>query len=493
MKNMTSIIAAKWLFVFPVVLVFLVYSFSARADVLSGIKIGLDPGHGGSDPGALGWDGGGYPDEKDFNLEVALALRAQLLSDNADVVMTRDWDCYMSLTDRVDYIDSEMPDAFISIHCNSFGDPIAHGTETYLHTYGTVDDEILAECVQYRLIESLQRFDRGVKQASFTVLTVDISIPVVLTELLFISNEEEFYLMDSFDGQQKAVDGLRFAIFDFFGIPVPDDVDFWWGPIAFEDDFDDNYFNPAMWVQASGGSLPGYVVEQNQQLEFHGRKYARPANDFSAHYKITGWALAGGSGGGQGPETSIKLRSDGGLLGWLGTPTGIKVSYWPEWDARGAMHIQTNYDGELSTSVLLWPAGQTSPHNFKFEVVDTGEFVSLYIEDSVDADNNCTLTLHGLDNPLYDYGDYIYLGSADGDIFYDDIVVQMPRTLSDFDENEIVDFSDFAVMASAWLSEPGESEWDSIYDISDPSDDIIDLLDVSVFAEQWLWQAPPEP
>jgi hypothetical protein len=205
--------------------------------------------------------------------------------------------------------------------------------------------------------------------------------------------------------------------------------------------------------------------------------------------------LAGGTGGGAGPEMSIKLRSDGGLLGWLGTPTGIKVSYWPEWDSRGAMHLQSNYEGEgeLYSMVLLWPDGQTSPHDFKFEVVDTGEFVSLYIEDSADADNNCKLTLHGLDNPSYDYGDYIYIGSADGDIFYDDVVVQMPRTLSDFDENEIVGLLDFAVMAAAWLSEPGEPEWNSACDISDLPDDIIDLLDISVFAEQWLWQAPPGP
>ncbi len=266
----------------------------------------------------------------------------------------------------------------------------------------------------------------------------------------------------------------------------------WWGPVAFEDDFDDNYFDPAAWVEATGATLPGYVVEQNQRLEFHGRKYARPADDFSAYYKITGWALAGGAGP-QGPEMSIKLRSDGGLLGWLGTPTGIKVSYWPEWNNRGAMHLQTNYDGELSTNVLLWPDGQTSPHDFKFEVVDTGEFVRLYIEDSADADNNCSLTLHGLDNPLYDYGDYIYIGAADGDIFYDDIVIQMPRTLSDFDGNKMVDLSDFAVMAAAWLSDPCDPRWNSVCDISDPPDDIIDLLDVFVFAEQWLWQAPPEP
>ena len=202
--------------------------------------------------------------------------------------------------------------------------------------------------------------------------------------------------------------------------------------------------------------------------------------------------MAGGAGP-QGPEMSIKLRSDGGLLGWLGTPTGIKVSYWPEWNSRGAMHLQTNYDGELSTNVLLWPDGQTSPHDLKFEVVDTGEFASLYIEDSADADNNCMLTLHGLDNPLYDYGDYIYIGSADGDIFYDDIVIQMPRTLSDFAENEKVDLVDFAVIAAAWLSEPGDTEWNSICDISDPPDDIIDLFDISVFVEQWLWQAPPAP
>ena len=49
-----------------------------------------------------------------------------------------------------------------------------------------------------------------------------------------------------------------------------------------------------------------------------------------------------------------------------------------------------------------------------------------------------------------------------------------------------VDFIDFAVLGLAWYSQPGDGNWNEICDISEPNDNVIDELDLEVFAENWL-------
>jgi len=61
--------------------------------------------------------------------------------------------------------------------------------------------------------------------------------------------------------------------------------------------------------------------------------------------------------------------------------------------------------------------------------------------------------------------------------------------LADFDESGLVDLSDFDVLSAAWLTVPEDTGWNRACDISESADDVIDLLDFSVYSEQWLWQA----
>lgn len=56
----------------------------------------------------------------------------------------------------------------------------------------------------------------------------------------------------------------------------------------------------------------------------------------------------------------------------------------------------------------------------------------------------------------------------------------------DFQPNSRVDLYDFAVLASAWQSRPGDDNWIPVCDISDPNDSVIDQLDLAVFVENWL-------
>jgi hypothetical protein len=58
--------------------------------------------------------------------------------------------------------------------------------------------------------------------------------------------------------------------------------------------------------------------------------------------------------------------------------------------------------------------------------------------------------------------------------------------LGDFDGNGDVDFFDFAIFALAWRSSPGDDNWNPHCDISDPSDNVIDELDLGAFTHNWL-------
>ena len=184
----------------------------------AGRKIIIDPGHGGTDPGAVGSDGGAYPNEEDFVLDTALRLRTRLAAAGADVILTRESDTAVSLTTRRDLANTEDPDLFLSIHCNSFSDASANGTETFWWTSGNAADQALAGHVQSRMMQAFSLRDRGVKQAAFTVITA--SPPAALAEMMFISNPAEFALMNTPAVREAAADAFYRAAADFLGIDL---------------------------------------------------------------------------------------------------------------------------------------------------------------------------------------------------------------------------------------------------------------------------------
>jgi N-acetylmuramoyl-L-alanine amidase len=138
---------------------------------LTGRKFVLDAGHGGSDPGAVGIDGGAYPNEEHFVLDVIQRTQGKLEAAGATVLLTRDSDTTVSLTARRDLANAEDPDAFLSVHCNSFSNTTANGTETFWWDSGNTADRDLATVMQDRQMQAFGLTNRGVKQANFTVTT----------------------------------------------------------------------------------------------------------------------------------------------------------------------------------------------------------------------------------------------------------------------------------------------------------------------------------
>lgn len=119
------------------------------------MKIMLDPGHGGDQPGAVH----GGAKEKDINLSVVLRCAPVLRELGHDVLLTRDNDATLSLAHRRAMIREYKPEAFVSVHCNAAGTAAVLGVETYYRDDG---DWPLANSVQTFLAAYTGRKDRGV-------------------------------------------------------------------------------------------------------------------------------------------------------------------------------------------------------------------------------------------------------------------------------------------------------------------------------------------
>lgn len=181
----------------------------SRRKPLSGIKILLDPGHGGKELGAVGPTG--LP-EKDVNLIVSKLLRQELVKRGATVVMTREDDKFVSLGERQSIIAKEEPILALSVHYNAlpdYGDaentkgvgmfwyhPQAHSFSVFLHNY---------------LVKKLDRPAYGVFWNNLA-LTRPEAAPSILLELGFMSNPEEFEWVTNPKQQKKLARTIADAI-----------------------------------------------------------------------------------------------------------------------------------------------------------------------------------------------------------------------------------------------------------------------------------------
>lgn len=204
----------------------------------------LDPGHGGSESGAVGASG---TMEKDLTLSIARSLARRLEQRlPVRVVMTRNDDSNLSLENRTAIANQNKADLFVSLHVNSSYGASAHGAETYILSDEASDSlaadaaaaenrsggdggdplydlqlilwdlsqsHYLAESlrfatlVQEELNSALELRDRGVKQAPFRVL-MGASMPAALVELGFLSNPEEEKRLQEPGYQSQLVEAL---------------------------------------------------------------------------------------------------------------------------------------------------------------------------------------------------------------------------------------------------------------------------------------------
>ena len=187
---------------------------------IKGKTIVIDPGHGGSDPGAIGPTG---VKEKDVNFAVAKQVEKILKNAGANVILTRVADVDVAranasaaeeLGARVNIAIKNNADIFVSIHSNSFGNESAQGTATYFYSK-TDKDGYLANAIQKGMVEYGKRYDRGIIDTNFYV-TKRSPMPAALTELAFLSNYKEESLLNSQDFQKNLAIGICKGINDYF-------------------------------------------------------------------------------------------------------------------------------------------------------------------------------------------------------------------------------------------------------------------------------------
>jgi N-acetylmuramoyl-L-alanine amidase len=211
-------------------------------------RVALDPGHGGSDPGAIGPAG---VREKDVTLDIARRAAPILAKEGLQVILTRPDDHFVTLEERTARANEQQADLFVSIHCNAAENHVRHGIETYV--LDTTKDEIAARVAarenatsqaataelgsilanmrmadqasrSTRLAELMQRaalgslrdkypdvHDGGVHTAGFYVL-VGARMPSILFETSYVSNPAEEQRLGSEDYRQRMADAIVNAV-----------------------------------------------------------------------------------------------------------------------------------------------------------------------------------------------------------------------------------------------------------------------------------------
>jgi len=239
-----------------IILLALVCCIPAKTIAQKVQRVVIDAGHGGHDPGAAGK----HSHEKDVALAIALKTGAYIQNNlkDVEVIYTRKTDVFVELFRRAKIANEAKADLFISIHCNANKSATPYGSETYvmgLHRSEAnlavaqlenasilLEDDYhvkydgfdptspegyiffsmlqnafldqslqLATFVQKQFHESVNMYDRGVKQAGFLVL-YKTTMPSVLIETGFISNASDEKILTSTDGQDKLARAIYRAV-----------------------------------------------------------------------------------------------------------------------------------------------------------------------------------------------------------------------------------------------------------------------------------------
>ena len=168
-------------------------------------KVVIDPGHGGSDPGAVGING---LKETDIVLEVSKNVSEFLTKKGVKTILTRKYERTLDLQPRVTTANRAKADAFVSIHANATRGKRkdVNGLETYYYT-GSKGYSLAKNIHKQILITSSQSPDRGVKKSRFYVIRKS-SMPAALVEIGFVTGMYDAALL-----RQKAYrDKMSFAI-----------------------------------------------------------------------------------------------------------------------------------------------------------------------------------------------------------------------------------------------------------------------------------------
>lgn len=148
-------------------------------------KFVIDPGHGGSD---FGNSSGGI-NEKDADFAISEILKRKLEAKGAEVLMTRNGDENITLSDRADIINTARPQFFISIHQNYFASPYVNGAECYYYD-NDYESGKLAEIILCEVKNESGIKNRGAKKRDYYILK-ETKVRGIIIECMYISGNDD--------------------------------------------------------------------------------------------------------------------------------------------------------------------------------------------------------------------------------------------------------------------------------------------------------------
>ena len=180
-------------------------------------RIFIGVGHGGSDPGAVG-----YVREAEANLTIAMELK-RILEDNGFIVgISRTKDEYDPLVEEIREANAFKPDFAIDVHNNAGG---GDGHETYVQTssYKSVSRAV-GQLIDKQVQKIAKQNSRGVKTRKNTYGTDyygflrEVKAPAVITEGFFVDNKKDAADFDTAAEQKKLAKAYAQGIIDYFGV-----------------------------------------------------------------------------------------------------------------------------------------------------------------------------------------------------------------------------------------------------------------------------------
>lgn len=213
----------------------------------------IDAGHGGRDPGATSTDG--TLREKELTLAAALAIRDKLLaSGRVRVAMTRDDDRFLVLQERYGIARRLGADLFISVHCDSAGNPLATGATAYTLSEVASDKEAARLAARENKADIIAGIDLGQSDAGLSSILIDLTqretmaasagfarllereaqplirtrprfhrmaslivlkapdLPSILLEMGYMSNDSDIAFLASREGRDRIAESVRRAV-----------------------------------------------------------------------------------------------------------------------------------------------------------------------------------------------------------------------------------------------------------------------------------------
>ncbi|MBD7945109.1 MULTISPECIES: N-acetylmuramoyl-L-alanine amidase [Psychrobacillus] len=177
------------------------------------VKIFIDPGHGGTDPGAVG----NGLQEKNLTLQIATRVKNILLAEynNVTVLMSRTGDTFPTLQDRTNQANAWGADFFLSIHINAGG---GTGYEDYVYPGSGTPTTTYQTNIHSEILKLVNFSDRGKKTANFHVLR-ESNMPSLLTENGFIDNANDAAKLKTSSFIESLARGHVNGIVKSFGLP----------------------------------------------------------------------------------------------------------------------------------------------------------------------------------------------------------------------------------------------------------------------------------